>query len=231
MMLTILPVAIVVFIAVFIIAIIMKGKKFVTIKFTYWLLLTYIGALIISLAIASFVMCDSTKAREILLEKDIRESRVELEQRLSSGSFEQIDANYLLKQSSFEYHQPSMQLMVNDHFISRIFIEKKEQDDGVIDAYVFSSGLYINGVNFTERIKPPTFSLNNNQFEIYPPSNHEEINISMMKNEFTISQFIGGGASFFDPIEHHESMIYLRLPKSLTIQNEEDSYFLEYVHE
>ncbi|KAA9019482.1 hypothetical protein [Niallia endozanthoxylica] len=231
MMLSILPVAIVVFIVVIIIAIIMKGKKFVTIKFTYWLLLIYIGVLIISLVAASFVMGDSTKVREIVLEKDIRENRLELEKQLSSGSFEQIDANYLLKQSSFEYHQPSMKMMINGHFAPRIFIEKKEQDDGVIDAYAFSSGLYIDGVNFTERITLPTFSLNNNQFEISLPDNHEGINISMIKNEFTITQFIGGAASFFNPIEHNESIIYLRLPKSLTIQTEQNSYFLEYVNE
>lgn len=230
MILTLLPVAIVIFLIVVIAAILMKGKKFVTIKFTYWLLLIYFGILFISITAAGLVIGDTPRVKEVVSEHDIKEKSIELEKQLSTGKYSDINANHILKHSSFEYRQESLKLMMNGNFVPRVFIEKKDQDDDMIDAYAYTSGLYINGVDFTEQIIAPKFDLMNDQLEIHSTVDQKEINLSMMKNEFTITQF-SGSSSVFDPIEYNEPIIYLRLPKSLVLENEKDLYFLQYVNE
>ncbi|WP_338452980.1 hypothetical protein R4Z09_14580 [Niallia oryzisoli] len=230
MILTILPVAIIIFLIVVIAAIIMKGKKFVTIKFTYWLLLIYCGILFISIAAAGFVIGDTHRVKEVVSEHDIKEKSIELDKQLSTGRYAEIHDDYLLKHSSFDYHQESLKLVMNGNSVPRVFIEKKDQDDGMIDAYAYTSGLYISRVDFTEQIIAPKFELLNDQLEINSNAAQKEINLSMMKNEFTITQFTGS-SSFFDPIEYNEPIIYLRIPKNLSIEDEKDLYFLQYVNE
>ncbi|WP_394232073.1 hypothetical protein [Niallia oryzisoli] len=230
MMLTILPAAIVFFLILIIAAIVIKGKKPVTLKFTYRLLLTYFIVLCISAATAAFVMGDSTGVKKIVSEENISKNVKDLEKQLNSGRYAEIPRESLIKHSSFDYHQPSIQVRINEYFNPRIFIDKKELDDGVIDVYAYTSGLYISGADFTNQIKAPTFSIMNDQLEINPPDNQQEINVSMIKNEFTITQFIGGGTTLFEPIEHNETMILIRIPKNLTIQDEENMYFLQYIN-
>ncbi|WP_071395000.1 hypothetical protein [Bacillus tuaregi] len=229
MMLTILPIAILLIIIAIIVAIILKGKKLVSIKFTYWLLLVYTVVLALATIAVVFVMSDSQVVTEVS-EESMRESRVKLEKQLSTGKVDEIDRKHLLKHSSFDYSRPTINLRMNGAVMPKLLIERKTVNDGAIDAYAYTGGLYINGMDFTDRLTAPTFQLSNDQFEIYPPAYDNGINLSMMKSEFTITQFTGEGSSFFDPIEHQVPIIYLRIPKNLVIEDEQElEYLLQYV--
>ena len=73
---------------------------------------------------------------------------------------------------------------------------------------------------------PINFGLKGDTLTIYHPG-QQNINISMVKNEFTINQFKGKSIFKNESIGYGEQFIYLRIPKDIKIGKEPNN--LNYV--
>lgn len=77
---------------------------------------------------------------------------------------------------------------------------------------------FINGFDFSPHIKPVNFHMNDDTLNITYPD-HQKINISVVRKEFTINQFTGQ-----NPINEMNGdgqlAVYLIIPKSLQLHSE-----------
>ena len=195
-------------------------KRYVPKKITHWLLFIYIGVLLLSMVATSVI----TKTNMALDHEKFLKNEVELKKNqffvaLNSGDIEELKASNLLKLSSFEYHEPALEILTSGIGSTRIYIERKDVDDATIEAYAFHSGIYIHGINFFGKISTPQFGLYEDKFEINIP----EINIdaSIIKNEFSATQFLGEW-TIMETAERGQLAIYLKIPKKLEVFTETD---------
>ena len=196
------------------------SRKFVTLKITHWLLLVYTGVLVVSMIASPFVI--DVKGKQILQISEDESEKVKQDfyAKISKGKIDEISNRGLLKHSSFEFHQPSLKINFTGIETPLIYIEKTKTADQRIEAYAFVTGLFINGVDFTEKIQPPRFIVSDTDGSItIHNEEHQTINVSLLKNEFTITQFLGG-AKMFSLIKHDAPVIYLKVPKDLEITSE-----------
>jgi len=212
---TILPITLLIA-AVFFLSINAK-RKFVTLKVTHWLLIIYVGVLLLSMIAANIMKNQTPISVERFSKEEILRNYGEFTEALNNGEIEQLKANHLLKLSSFEYDQPMLDVLSTGIGAVTIYVERKDIDDGTIEAYAFQSGLYINGLDFSEKMVPPNFSLYSNKFEVIIP--HENIDVSIIKNEFTVTQFFGGGV-MFEGLDQGDYVVYLQVPKSLKVSSD-----------
>lgn len=190
--------------------------KFVTVKITHWLLIIYIGLLLLLMAIVPFLSGDETIRREKFREVDSEQPGSNLLGALSKGEIGQIDSKYLVMEKNFDYDNPVLTILSNRDWDPTIYVERKTSDDGKIEAFVYSSGLIIDGYDFTEHLIPINFGLEEETLTIYHPG-QQDINISMVKNEFTVNQFKEQKENSDKYFGHEEKAIYLRIPKSLKL--------------
>ena len=189
-------------------------RKFVNVKITHWLLIIYVGALLLSLIAAPFIINQTTINQERYSREEILREYGEFNAAINNGEIEQLKEKNLLKISSYPYDQPSLEIITNGIGSTSIYVERKKIDDGMIEAYAFQSGMYINGIDFSGKMVPPRFNLYLDKFEVNIP--HENISIAINKNEFPITQFLGGGV-MYESLDSGQFVIYLQIPQSLKV--------------
>ncbi len=189
-------------------------RKFINVKITHWLLIIYVGVLLLLVIAAPFMINQSIVNQERYSREEILREYGEFNAALNNGEIEQLKEKNLLKLSSYPYDQPMLEILTTGIGAAEIYVERKKIDDGTIEAYAFQSGMYINGINFSEKMVPPHFNLYLDKFEVNIP--HENINIAINKNEFTITQFLGGGV-MSESLDSGKFVIYLQIPQSLKV--------------
>ncbi|MBU8879951.1 hypothetical protein BGM26_13280 [Bacillus sp. FJAT-29790] len=223
---TLLPLALIISLIIFLTA--KSRRKFVTVKITHWLLMIYVGVLLISMVAAPFMTEGVLISREKVQEKDIDTVSNDLYNSLSEGKLDEIDRKYLLSENSFDYQNPTLKVFSHYDYGLQVFVERKTSDDGKIEAYYYTGNLIINGMDFSDKLEPSRFQMNGNTFTIWPPE-ETHIKISMIKKEFTITQF-NGEPGIGNMVSHAPSIAYLRIPKNLELIDESD-ISLQYVGE
>lgn len=91
---------------------------------------------------------------------------------------------------------------------------------------VYSSGLLIDGYDFSDKLIPYRLELVDNTLNLRSPG-QQKINISIMNDPFPVRQFTSE-SNFSRSFSGGDQIIYLRIPKSLEVVNEEQVH-LEYV--
>lgn len=220
---TTLPIIILTVIFIAVLFLYIKGsRKFVTVKVTHWLLLMYTGVLVFSMIANPFVIDVKGKQIQKVSEKESEKVRQDFYDKISKGKIEALSNRSLLKHSSFEFHQPTLKINCTGVEPPLVYVEKTKAADHGIEAYAFVTGLFINGIDFTEKITPPRFSVSDMDGSItVHNAEHQTIDVAILKNEFTITQF-SGGAKMFSLINHDAPVIYLRVPKHIKITSETD---------
>lgn len=224
-LLVILPAIISIGLLVGLIFIISK-KKSLTVKITHWMLFIYVGVLVISTIIVPLMTKISIIDQEHLTEKEIDQHTSALFEKISAGKLAEIDQNHLLKHSSFEFDQPSLTLQYTGVEYPPVYIERIASNDPYIETYSLTSGLFIEGIDFSHQLDPYRFDLVEDELTIYPPI-RDIIDVAMVKKEFPITQFLGGGM-FFHTFQLEVQIIYLKVPQHVEIINASD-LSIEYV--
>jgi hypothetical protein len=189
-------------------------KRYVSIKITHWLLVIYGAILLASLILVAF-----TKPLEVGKINATQEN-IDLYEIMHNGEISKLGKNHLIDAQSFEYKGENITLTSpNGENNSTVFVERKTEDDGRIDVHFYGSGLYMEGINLTEKIILPSLRMEEGTLSIIHPG-FQEINIAVVKDEFTINQFTGErdrdqGIHFDGPI------IYLQIPQHLEIKKDE----------
>lgn len=201
-------------------------RNFFTVKITHWMLLIYVGVLLISIIVTPLMAKNHHAQQKHLIEREIEQNKHLFYEQLRLGKLSAIDDHHLLKYSSFEYDRPTLTLQYTGVEIPQIFIERKATNNPMIETYSMISGLYIDGIDFSHQLGPHKFDLFEDTLTIYS-SEKDIIEIAMIKNEFPITQFLGGGI-FSQTIQLDEPIIYLVIPQDLEIINGSDLSF-EYI--
>ncbi len=187
-------------------------RKVVTVKITHWLLLIYGAVLLLSIPFVTLLANDPALGRERVENWNEEQSWSNLYNALQTGNIEQLEPHNLLYQDSFDYDKQLLTVRKSDEN-GAIFVERKEVDDGKIEAFVLTNGLIVGGYDFTDKLTPNKIQLVDDTLRVFNPSN--KIEISIMREEFTINQF--SGQSPINDVSSIQLEVYLKIPKSLEL--------------
>ncbi|WP_404332652.1 hypothetical protein [Mesobacillus maritimus] len=224
----ILPIVLVLLFGLFFFIAVKIGKKYLTIKITHWLLLIYVGVLVLASIDVPLFAQEHNQIERIDYkdsEDGVNDPFSEIFSKLSDGQFAEIDPAYLQEKMSFDdYPNNSIKIVSNTNNGPQIFVERVEKDVSTIEVAIYSTGLVVDGLDFSSLLKPSQVELTESILTIN--SIYQEFNFAIAGNGYPIRQFTG--ESMF---EHHsfrsgDSFVYLRIPRDLEIDGNVDSLLL-----
>jgi hypothetical protein len=227
-LLTFLPIGMVLFLAVLLFLMINRRVKFVTVKITHWLLSIYTGVLLLATAFVPFILDDTIRLEKVNQE-DIDRASSNFYAKISQGKIARIDKKYIAVDKSFDdYQSQTLRVASSSEYVPQVFVERKTSDDDKIEAYIFDTGLIIDGIDLSENLKRYKVQLIENTLTIIPPE-EQNIKISMARDDFPIRQFTGESI-ISDTFTSRDTFVYLRIPEDIEIITDDDMY-LEYIEE
>lgn len=147
------------------------------------------------------------------------------------GSPEQAEGAFVLEQWQFPCHHDSMiEIMENPAYKNgfaensvTIVAEKKDRADGMIEIVNYATRTIIEGVDFSDRVKPYV-ALHGNVLQITGPQRLEVV-LGMFSREFVADQILGkdtamldGARSTHNRIVPGSQLLYLRIPADVELQ-------------
>lgn len=194
-----------------------------------WILVGYISILIICTGLSPLLPKGEITYKEVDVNQLERDSR-ELYEAAIQGNIENVDSEYILKTWNLDYSEKQLNIVVtNEEFLNAVIIvERKNDNDGKIEAAFYKTGSSINDMAISELDKPLRIEMRNNTWKLQNP---EKLNLefSQFQHAFPIKQFTGKG-NFIDSNNFYEgpSILYLKIPKDLEL-NATSEIDLQYV--
>ena len=202
------------------------GNKFMTVKITHWLLLIYVGVLLLALAVSPFITGEPL-GRKSMDQAEQEQEMNDLYENINNGDIANID-HYLMKKSSFDHYQEEqLTILSNSEYGPQIFVERKDSNDAKIEAFIYVNGLIIDGYDFSDLLKPYQLELTDNTLTIIPTK--QDIDISIESPGFPIRQFNGESSFLNHTFSSGEPVVYLRIPVDLELITN-DQVYLEYIN-
>lgn len=218
----VMPIIIVLFFVFFFFSV-KIGKKYLTIKITHWLLMIYLGVLVLATIALPFFEKDHVVVEKIEQKKTEfgeSDSYSDLYSKLSNGEVTEIAPNYLQNELSFEdYQQESIRIESRADYGPQVFVERKETNDSKIEVAIYSTGLVVSGYDFSSMLKPLQLELTEDVLTITPVQ--QDINLAIASNNYSIRQFTGESMfenTYFSSVD---SFVYLRVPADLNLVGDE----------
>lgn len=205
-----------------------KKSKFVTLKITHWLLIIYVGVLLLSIPLVTLLTNDTISSREKVEDWNEERELSHFYTAIHEGNVEQLGSRHLINEEAYDYGNQSLNIRSNSGIDISINVERTDRNDGKIEALVYTNGLIISGYDFSDMLVPINFRLVGDTLEVIHPE-HQSINIAIVRNEFTINQFTGQ-KPINDVAGGGQLEVYLKIPQSLQI-NEEPNVHIQYVNE
>ncbi|MFS1519323.1 hypothetical protein V1503_23080 [Bacillus sp. SCS-151] len=187
------------------------GKKISSLKITHWLLFIYTGLLLLSSVFIAFVSDDSLKQQEVKQ----GETDHDFYSLLSSIEIDKLDPDYIIKAKSFDdYRNQTLEVNFTEKYSPHVIVERKLSSDNKIQVFNLSSGLFVDGIDFSSKLAPVGFILNENRLIINSPS--QDINIKLVKAPFPVRQFTE--ESLFNQYDGRVyQVIYLKVPNDVEL--------------
>lgn len=151
----------------------------------------------------------------------------------SKGEIEKIDPSFLVKKWKFAYHGQRLLIGGTDssELNTNIIVERKNTNDGEIEALNYHTRLRMDNLDLTKYVKPLQLELADGQLRLMKPQ-QSEIKFSELSNVFSVNQFTGVKSfSHGFGISGGLSILYLRIPKDLQLdyQSDQPGLNIEYV--
>ena len=198
-------------------------------KKTQWILSGYIAILLVSFVFVHMLSKDEFLQGEIAGQNDTGVTGQEYQEfhnAAEEGRLDQVENAYKNKEWSFEYTGEQLEIVPADKgFNIRVIVKNKDIDDGIIDAASFTGRSIINGIDYTDKIKPPEVTLEGSQLKI-TKSESLRIELARFDRDFTVKQFLPGGRINNN---HRSSMsishggapvLYIQVPKSVRVDGD-----------
>ncbi|MGV3487174.1 MAG: hypothetical protein ACO1OC_01125 [Tuberibacillus sp.] len=180
----------------------------------------YGGILILAALFYAFIPIENSMADDSTINKS-----TELYDQLKHGGIKDINPDLIKKKQ--EANIPDNQLniglentMMNDDMMINVMVERKEDNDNRVEAYLILNQSYLDQVDITNDLKHNDWVWRGNQFNIATPQSEKKLKYKIASQEFPFNPF--AGQSVFS---HHSSTIisnsdfYLRVPKDMKINN------------
>ena len=142
---------------------------------------------------------------------------------LHKGDVDQVKNN-LINEQSFNYEGEVLYLeqVEGDNNWFSILIERKSENDGVIEVKQYNTGTTLNNIDVTDMVKPFRLNVEGDVLSVMD-AELTPINFTFYKKEFPISQFTEEKES--NPEYGSNSymgadLLYLRIPNGVLIKNE-----------
>ena len=202
------------------------GKKYMTIKITHWLLLVYVGMLVLASVTVPLFAQDHEKI-ESVQGKDVDDDEMNdpyshLYSKLSNGEVDEINPSYLQEERNFDhYSNKSISIVPNTNNGPQVFVERKEKADSTIEVAIYSTGLVVDDLDFSSLLNPSEVELQDDILTVN--TIYQEFHFAIAGNGYPIRQFTG--ETMF---EHHsyrsgDSFVYLRIPRDIEIEGNLDA--------
>ncbi|MBY0095568.1 hypothetical protein [Mesobacillus maritimus] len=221
----VLPIVFVILFGLFFFITVKIGKKYLTIKITHWLLLVYVGVLVLASVTVPLFAQEHGNIKSVQEKDDhdeMNDPYSQLYSKLSNGEVAEIDSSYLQEERNFEhYSNKSISIVPNTINGPQVFVERKEKADATIEVAIYSTGLVVDELDFSSLLKPSEVELTDNILTIN--SIYQEFNFAIAGNGYPVRQFTG--ETMF---EHHsfrsgDSFVYLRIPSGIEIEGNIDA--------
>lgn len=204
---------------IFIIAIVLISRKAAFIKNVNVVLSVYLFILFVS-AIVYFILPKSESGQ------GVEQQYAGTDQILSeiyAGNVDQVE-EYVIDTQSFEYQGQELKLEESDDmWLYGVVIERKAEEDGIIEVRQLNTGMYLNNVNISDKINPVNFRVTNDALVLQNPA-PTNVEMTFYKKEFPITQFTSGNneiqENHDDSYDIGYNIIYLRIPSNVLVKNE-----------
>ncbi|OIJ17381.1 hypothetical protein BKP37_02435 [Anaerobacillus alkalilacustris] len=134
-----------------------------------------------------------------------------------------------LEKWQFPYTGDTIEISNNNHHFI-LMVERKKTEDDTIDVTYLTTKTFIEGVEFTDYLKPPTVELSGGRIIIGEPP-PVTINVAKFDKEFTINQFYKENRWMNEwRSSIGMSAIYIQIPRNVEVIQQEHQY-IEYVGE
>lgn len=204
------------------------SKLNMTKKWIYLLLIAYVSILLIVTITSEVLKGQLEEQPKLISEKEL----ATIEEALYDGKLETVEPSLIIEQRKHESgNSLSIEKSAGETY-PNLFIERKNVNDGVIEETIFKPQLIVDGYDLSDQVK---FTLPKWQDDevlfLTPPLTRA--NFKSYEDAFLLGQFTSTPSKVFT-FSHESSAreiaVYLRIPKDLKIQANEELY-IEYVNE
>ncbi|SDH63357.1 hypothetical protein [Alteribacillus bidgolensis] len=195
-----------------------------------WLFGGYAAVLLFSSALFFLIAGEENGTEEEISAEIAEQEAQKLQAAAREGKDKSINKNYIKKQWTFEYDESQLSIETPDNNVNGtdILIERKEENDHVIEADYYQTPSSIEG-KMAEPARNPSIQQTETALIIRKPE-EDRLEYSAFKEEFPFNQ----GAEKINVFENSSlslgsTLIYLRVPKDLDVNM--DPYQVQYVNE
>jgi len=186
----------------------------------HWILGGYVAILLICTGVSP-LLPDSKeiKYKFISDSHDLDKESTKLYEEAIEGNIDSIDNKFINKKWNLDYGGQELTIATeNDELISTaIMVERKNTNDGKIEALHYKTRSTVNNMEITELENPLRIELNENTLTIMNPEK-VVLKFSQFQQAFTVNQFTGEKP--FSRATHFNggtSILYLKIPKDLKL--------------
>lgn len=190
-----------------------RSKK----KITHWLLVAYIGLLLLAVVATFFIKTEAPKVSNGKM--------TDLYGLVSSGELLSKGSDFLLEENSYVVEGDTLQISsVNpSNTNANIYVERKAEDNNQVEVYHYGN-IIIAGIDVSEERELPVIRMEKEKLLIVYGKD-QELNASVVMNEFTINQFTGESKMDSD-FQTDGPIIYIRIPHSLEVKGDSTIDFI-----
>ncbi|RHW35711.1 hypothetical protein D1B31_18900 [Neobacillus notoginsengisoli] len=195
-----------------------SGKiRFGTPKVTHWLLIGYIGVLIVATVVSPLIK-ENKVTGERLSSTEVDRGWEDYYQKLHAGNLKGIHDRHLVKKERFEnFTSDTLEFNFGGDFGPQILVERDRSLVNAIEIYSYREQLVIDGLDFTSKAKGMSYQLNGNKLEVAPTLVNVEL--AILNNSFPVRQFTREAGNNHT-IHGGESILYLKVPEQVKVQTE-----------
>ena len=147
--------------AIFISRNINRKGQFFSRKRVQFIVVGYVVVLLISTVLSLFIPTKESTLGERVQIENLDLVNQQFYQAVHEGRVDEVDRTFLNKEWSFQYDEDQLQLVIEDdeNIGISILVERKENNDNLIEAAYYQTPAIINDQDITEYIKPLDFQL------------------------------------------------------------------------
>ncbi|MCD8508867.1 MAG: hypothetical protein LRY73_02545 [Bacillus sp. (in: Bacteria)] len=151
------------------------------------------------------------------------------------GTLGELDGVYLQKQWSFDVTTDQLKFVQGYSHVWTV-VDKKEEADGEVEAFLYTTAHEFQGIDFTEKLVPVELQLENHLLTIEEPDvDQTRIRVAGFKREFVIWPFLEYGKNPWGQFNHvymsGNQVLYLQIPSNVELSSDQHVTFTDEVYD
>lgn len=192
-----------------------------------WILGGYIAILLISFIVVHVLPKGdflNEKAVEQNGEREIDREYQDFYSAAEEGRLDQIESAHKNKEWNFEYIEEQLEIVIVDreNFNIRVIVKNKDIYDNMIEVASYTGRSIMNGIEYTDKVKPPEVTLEGNRLKIANPESLK-IELARFDRDLTAKQFFpeGDNNNYMGSVNIFHvgpPVLYIQVPKNVQVE-------------